>query len=73
MLLEEGLGSDMQYRFRILDEAGNDLGPFATRRHDWASGERVARWHGESLEVVSVVEAEPGDSVNGYIVVRRID
>lgn len=62
----------MQYRFRILDEAGNDLGPFASRRNDWASGDRVARWHGEALEVVNVVEAEPGDSVNGYLVVRSI-
>ena len=62
----------MQFRFRILDEAGNDLGPFASRRDDWTTGERFARWHGESLEVVSVVEAEPGDHVNGFIVVRRI-
>ena len=63
----------MQYRFRILDEAGNDLGPFASRRADWMSGDRFARWHGETLEVVSVVDAEPGDRVTGYIVVRRID
>jgi hypothetical protein len=62
----------MHYRFRILDEAGNDLGPFASRRNDWRSGERLARWHGETLEVVSVVEAEPGDLVNAFIVVRRI-
>jgi hypothetical protein len=60
----------MQFRFRILDETGNDLGPFASRRNDWTSGERFARWHGESLEIVSVVEADPGDVVIGYIVVR---
>lgn len=63
----------MQYRFRLLDEAGNDLGPFASRRADWTAGERLARWHGETLEVIDVLEAEqPGDLVNGFIVVRRI-
>lgn len=62
----------MQHRFRILDEAGNDLGPFASRRSDWSSGDRLARWHGETLEVVSVVDAEPEDPVTGYIVVRRV-
>jgi hypothetical protein len=63
----------MSHRFRILDEAGNDLGPFASRRSDWRAGDRLARWHGEALEVVAVTEAEPNDLVNGYIVVRRID
>jgi hypothetical protein len=61
----------MHYRFRLLDDAGNDLGPFASRRKDWMTGERLARWHGEQLEVVAVTAADQGDTIVGYLVVRQ--
>jgi hypothetical protein len=67
---ESPLMSRVHYRFRLLDDAGNDLGPFATRRNNWTRGERLARWHGEELEVVAVNPADPTDPVVGYIVVR---
>jgi hypothetical protein len=60
----------MPHRFRLIDEAGNDLGPLASRRSDWAAGERVSRWHGEELEVMSVIQAEDDRGITGYIVVR---
>jgi hypothetical protein len=59
------------FRFRLLDEAGDDLGPLATQRSTWCEGERLSRWHGDQLEVVSVVEAEEHDPFHGYLVVRR--
>ena len=58
------------FRYRLLDESGADLGPLASQRRDWSPGDRVARWHGEALVVLSVVEADEGDNVHGYLVVR---
>ncbi len=60
----------MLFRYRLLDEAGEDLGPFASRRSDWVVGDRLSRWHGEELVVVSVVEAEQHEGFAGYVVVR---
>lgn len=60
----------MHYRFRLVDDAGNDLGPFASGRKDWYVGELLGRSHGEQFEVVAVTEADPTDSVVGYLVVR---
>lgn len=62
----------VHYRFRLLDDAGNDLGPFATQRAEWRVGERLARFHGEEFEVVAVTTSEPGDFVVGYLVVRPV-
>jgi hypothetical protein len=59
------------YRFRLLDETGNDLGPLATQREAWDAGDRLSRWHGDDLEVVRVVEAEDHDPFYGYLVVKR--
>jgi hypothetical protein len=59
------------FRFRLLDEAGDDLGPLATQRDNWAIGDRLSRWHGDELEVVRVVEAEEHDPFHGYLVVSR--
>lgn len=61
----------MPFRFRLVDEQGNDLGPFATRQGDWRQGERLSRWHGERFEIVEVVDS--GDeSVHAYLVVREV-
>jgi hypothetical protein len=60
----------MPFRYRLLDEEGNDLGHFASRRQDWKPGERVSRWHGEVLEVVNVVDELEEAGFNGYIVVQ---
>ena len=59
------------FRFRLLDETGNDLGPLATPRSEWTEGERLSRWHGDELEIVGVVEAEEHEPFHGYLVVRR--
>jgi hypothetical protein len=59
------------FRYRLLDESGNDLGPLATQRSVWSEGERLSRWHGDQLEVVNVVEAEEGDPFHGYLIVRN--
>ena len=62
----------MPYRFRLIDEAGNDLGPLASRRGEWTPGERVSRWHGERLEIVNVVQTEDAGEIAGYIVVKPL-
>jgi len=49
----------MTYRFRLLSEEGHDMGPLASRRAKWREGETLARWHGEKLTVVGLVEPEP--------------
>lgn len=56
--------------FRLIDEHGDDLGPFRAAVPDWRPGHRIHRGAGDVLEVVRVVEAEPGDDVSGYLVVR---
>lgn len=58
------------FRYRLVDEKGNDLGPLATQRSVWNAGERLSRWHGDQLEIVSVVAAEEDDPFQGYLVVR---
>ena len=61
----------MTFRYRLIDEDGTDLGPLASDRSNWHPGERLSRWHGERLEVVSVVEAdELTELFRAYIVVR---
>jgi hypothetical protein len=62
----------MPHRFRLVDEAGNDLGPLASRRSVWPAGERISRWHGEELEVISTVPADDAGELRGYIVVRPL-
>ena len=62
----------MSYRYRLIDEEGNDLGLLASRRARWPVGERVSRWHGEEFEVVNFVAANDGDCFDGYVVVASI-
>ena len=62
----------MPYRYRLIDQHGNDLGSLASRRARWPVGERVSRWHGEELEVINFVAANDGDGFDGYVVVVPI-
>jgi hypothetical protein len=61
-----------QFRFRLLDQEVNDLGPLATKRDAWQPGERLSRWHGDELEVVRVVYAEAHEPIHGFLVVKRV-
>ena len=62
----------MTFRYRLIDEQGSDLGPLASPRSDWHPGEQLSRRHGETLEVVGVVDAddEHRELFRAYIVVR---
>ena len=58
------------YRFRLLDETGDDLGQLTAKRDTWDAGERLSRWVGGDLEVVRVVAEEHGP-FQGYLIVKR--
>jgi hypothetical protein len=58
------------YRFRLLNEAGEDLGPLAARRNSWAVGDKFSRFHGERLTIIRVVATEPHDPFDAYLIVR---
>lgn len=62
----------MPFRYRLIDESGNDLGPLASRRGKWPAGERVTRLHGEELEVVNFVPTNDDAGFHGYVVVRSL-
>jgi len=59
-------------RFRLLDETGEDLGPFATSSRNWKPGDVIPRGIRGNLEVVRVVGAEPGDEIDGYLIVKPV-
>jgi hypothetical protein len=61
------------FRYRLLGEDGNDLGPFVAAVCDWEPGHTLWRAGGEPWEVVRVVDAEPDapDELRGYLVVVR--
>jgi hypothetical protein len=61
----------MTYRYRLLDEDGNDLGPLVSRRRLWSVGEQLSLWHGDQLWIINVIPAEDSDDFAGYLVVRR--
>lgn len=54
---------------RLLNESGEDLGPFRAGTPTWHPGDRIHRGR-NVLEVVSLTSAEPGNDVDGYLVVR---
>lgn len=62
----------MSFRFRLMNEDGADLGPFATSEPNWSPGHRIQRGPGDALEVLRVVAAEEGDDVSGYLVVAAV-
>jgi hypothetical protein len=60
-------------RYRLIDEQGDDLGPFHTAAPTWRVGDTIYRGRGGSLVVVNVTPAFDGDDVDGYLVVRAAD
>ena len=60
----------MTYRFRLLDENGDDLGPLVSRRRLWSVGEQLSRWHGDQLRIINVIPAEDSDDFVAYLVLR---
>jgi hypothetical protein len=61
----------MTFRYRLIDETGEDLGPLASKRSNWLPGEKLSRWHGESLMILRVVPVEPQELFTAYLLVRR--
>ena len=56
--------------YRLITPDGDDLGPFRAATSVWREGDRIHRGSGGDLLVVRLVPAEPGDEVDGYLVVE---
>ena len=56
--------------YRLITAEGDDLGSFRAATSEWREGDRIHRGSGGELLVVRLVPAEPGDEVDGYLVVR---
>jgi hypothetical protein len=56
--------------YRLITAEGDDLGPFRAATREWREGDRIHRGQGGDLVVVRLVTAEPGDDVDGYLVVQ---
>ncbi len=57
-------------RYRLIDaESANDLGPFASSERQWSPGDRIF-YRGGELIVARLIEAEPDDDADGYLVVE---
>jgi hypothetical protein len=56
--------------YRLITAQGDDLGPFRAATSEWREGDRIHRGNGGELLVVRLVPAEPGDEVDGYLVVE---
>jgi hypothetical protein len=56
--------------YRLISAEGDDLGPFRAATSEWREGDRIHRSSGGDLLVVRLVTAEPGDAVDGYLVVE---
>jgi hypothetical protein len=55
--------------YRMISVEGEDFGSLRAAAPDWRAGDRIHRGGGDLL-VVRLVEAEPGDEVDGYLVVE---
>jgi hypothetical protein len=62
--------SQPMFHYGLRDENGGDLGLFATSEPNWKPGHRIHRGN-DALEVIRIVDAEDGDTVNGYLVVKK--
>jgi hypothetical protein len=60
-------------RYRLIDEQGEDLGPFQASTLTWTAGDRIPRGPGRSLIVVNLTPALDGDDVDGYLVVKTVE
>jgi hypothetical protein len=56
--------------YRLISTDGEDLGSFRAAVPDWCGGDRIHRGRAGDLLVVRLVAAEPGDEVDGYLVVE---
>ena len=56
--------------YRLMSVDGEDLGSFRAAVPDWSAGDRIHRGRAGDLVVVRLVAAEPGDEVDGYLVVE---
>jgi hypothetical protein len=56
--------------YRLITATGDDLGSFRAATSEWREGDRIHRGTGGELRVVRLVPAEPGDEVDGYLVVE---
>ena len=57
--------------YRLITAEGEDLGFFRAATPEWREGDRIHRGRrGGDLVVVRLVAAEPGDDVDGYLVVE---
>ena len=56
--------------YRLITAEGDDLGSFRAATSEWQEGDRIHRGSGGDLLVVRLVPAEPGDEVDGYLVVE---
>jgi hypothetical protein len=56
--------------YRLISVEGDDLGSLRAGAPAWREGERIHRGSGGDLVVVRFVDAEPGDEVDGYLVVE---
>lgn len=61
----------MPYRYRLIDPAGTDLGPFVSNDPSWQPGSTIARGVDDVLRVVAVVEPEDAGDVRAYLVVEQ--
>ena len=55
--------------YRLIGTSGEDLGRFRAAVPNWNEGDRIHRGAGD-LVVVRLVDAEPGDDVDGYLIVE---
>jgi hypothetical protein len=58
--------------YRLIDEQGDDLGPFLTAAPTWTAGDTIYRGR-SSLVVVSLRPALDGDDIDGYLVVKAAE
>ncbi|MFZ1880765.1 MAG: hypothetical protein WAU41_11430 [Gaiellaceae bacterium] len=58
-------------RYRLIAKDGRDLGPLVSSRADWPIGAMITGVAGD-LRVTAVVEAEPGQDFQEYLVVEQL-
>jgi hypothetical protein len=57
------------FRYRLIDAAGNDLGPLVSRDAEWVPGATISLASGELWRVTAVVPEEAG-SFRAYLVIE---
>ena len=54
--------------YRLIGTSGEDLGSLRAAVPRWRPGDRIHRGNGGELVVVRLVDAEPEEEVDGYLV-----